>query len=906
MRTKPIVTLLIGGFVVSATTLALVPVLFEDVLAEKATRVVSRAIGSEVTVQDADLGLWRRFPRVDVGLTGVKVAGSAPFAEHTFLEVDRVEVGFDLLDLVRGTYTAREVGLQHPVLHAVSGEGDTSNFAFGTSAPASEDAGNAVSLRIERLDVEDMTLRWTDREGGLEVLVEDVDLTGRGAVDGEQITFDTSTQIAELSVTAADETWVHALTLEARGDALYALDTGALTLRDVDGSLNALPVALDARIEPTDTAFDVELDLTAPEATTGELISLIPPTYRGELDAMQTTGTVQLALEAAGRLDAENDDYPELSGSLELVDGSYTTEGLPGTAEDLALSARFSHPQGPLDGTRLDVDRAHFRVEDSRFDATAVVTQPLSDALVTLGVDADLDLASLARTFPVEGFDGEGRLTLDLAAHGRQSALTGLDTDALELDGTLVASGLTVETDLVPLPVQVRTLEAAFDGRTTELRDYALSFGNTSLRGEGRLTDLFGYVLEGAVLGGTVSVDADTFDLGPFLADDGEADAAAGTTETGVLEVPEELDLLVDLSADRVLLEPLVFGALDGTVRLERGVLGLEGLGLDVVGGRAVVSGTYEALSTERAAVDLDLDLERAQVADATRTFTSLQRILPTSLDARGAVGGDLSIQAELDGDLALVPTSLQADGTLRAAGVTLHPEILQSAATRLGREDLADVQLGGGRLAFSVTDGSLRLQPTALSLGSLAATVGGTVGVADQALDLTLDTELAPRALPSGLTQALPSVVPDRVPLSLGIGGTVLKPSLGLELGDVLAGVGNAVGERLDDAVADVRERTDAWLDEARAQADALLARAERQADRLRQEADTRAEQLVDQAGSNPLVAAGAKEAARQARKVGDRAAEQVLQEARQQADALVQQAKDRRDDALAEARGR
>lgn len=892
-----------GGLMVLLAALALVPVLFEDELAARATRVVSRAMGSEVTVADPDLVFWKRFPRVFVGLTDVRVAGSAPFREDTFLEADRVEVAFDLLDVLQGDYTAREVQIQHPVLHAVSGAGDTSNFDFG--GDPSEPSGDGVSLRIEHLGIEDMTVRWSDREGGLEAIVEDVDLTGRGAVDGEAVSFDTSTQIAEITVTAKDETWVHELTLEATGDASYGLDTGELRLAGFHGALNALPVALDARIQPTHTDFDVELELTAPDATVAGLISLLPPSYRGELDAVQTTGEVVLSMEAAGRLDAEHDDYPELSGQLTLTDGSYTTADLPGTAEDLQLRVAFAHPQGPLNGTTVDVQRAHFTLDDSSFEARARITEPFTDPLVDLDVDAVLDLASVAATFPVEGFEGRGRVDLDLRAAGRQRSLTGLDTGAIALEGQLEARDLRVQTDLVPLPVRVEWLESTFDGRTTELSTFVLSFGETAFAGRGQLTNLFGYALEGAALGGHVTIDADTLDLTPFMADDGPAEA-----ETGVLLVPEELDVAVGLTAREVLLESMAFGDLDGTVRLARGTMEVEGLGLDVVGGRAVVSGSYAPSSTQAAEVDLSVDARDLELAEATTTFTSLARVLPASSNPRGRFGGDLSVRGTLDGEMAFVPDSLQADGVVRAGGVALRPAALQTLSARLGRDDLSQVRIGSGRLGFEVVDGRATLQPADLTLGALAATVAGTVGVVDQALGLTLDTEVPSGGIAQSLLAGLAGNVPDAVPVTIRVGGTVLDPTLGVDLREAKGAVSGALRGALDEPVGEtldqVEAKTDAWLATARREADRLVARAERQAQRLRSEADQQASQLVEQAGANPLLVAGAKEAGKEIRRKADQVANKLVRQARKKADAVIDRAEARRDAALAEARRR
>ncbi len=921
-RTKMAAGAGLGLIGLVGATVVFGPSLFRDELIAEAERVMTRQLGATTEVGYADVHLLRTFPRVEVRLSDVSIAGAGAFDESAFLTAGSVGVAFDLIDVWNGQYTVRSLYVDDAALNAVV-DGDATNFNFGAesaSADSAEKASDAgtPSLRLDQVMLSDVDVRWTDREGGLSLVMDDLVLEGQGGIDASTVAFETESQVAELRALSDDEAVVHSLRLTADGSGTYDLDSGLLEVSDAKATLNELPVAFDLSLQPEGEAWQVEADFDTEEGTARQLISLVPPSYRGPMDELEADGVVQLQLAIDGLLDAGDDAYPRLEGALSLREGSARLAGMPRRIDPMTLDVTVLHEQGPLEATSVDVRRLEAHVDDSDLVVMGRVDDVLGDPALDLDVAGDLDLATVFGAIPMEGYDGEGTLDLDLAVKGRQSALVAGTSKGVDVDGTVQADGITLWLDWMPDPLQVEQADIVLTSTGAEVQPYRIRFGETAMSGDATLTNLVGYALDGTVLSGRITAQSDRIDLTPFMSEDADGTDADGGSEgssedSGVLTVPEELDVTVALDAGAVSMDDWTLTDVDGTVSMRDGTLSFERLGADIADGRVTASGSYAPRGSGRADIDLRADLQSASASALRDSFDIVGRFVPGAVDLSGRLGGSLDVSGALDGEMALKPASIDGSGALTVANVALGAEVLTRAADRLGSS--ADrIRVDRETLRFAVDQGRLELRPTTVSLGSFSTTASGAVDLAGPELDLGLASEvpvgdgavgrIAPGALEGlGLTGDFADALPESVDVRLRFTGPPANPELSVDAAPLERAardtVGSLVGKAVDDTRQaiedDIADAADEALDEARERADTILAQAEREGRRLRREARAEADRLVERAGDNPLVRAGAEKAADAALAQARKAEQRVLEEARNRADRILENARER-----------
>jgi hypothetical protein len=862
-----------------------------------ATQQVERALleaedtyGVDITV-DSLHASWARFPRAAVVADGVRaVPRTAPFDDEALLVLDRVEVAVDLRHLLGERLVVQQLLLDGGALQLRRDEGGD-NWSLG------DRAGDPSSwvFELDHIEVVDVSVDYLDRAEQLHFALHGLDVEGRGVVDGRALRLNTLAQAAALRLSSAGQPWVSALPLRARLPLVYDKPTGGLHFGETTGTLGALPLALSGDLVPEDAGWRFDLTVDAPDATVGQVLAVVPG-VRTEVVQLDQQGSVDASARIVGLL--SDDGWPGGEATV-VIDGA--SVGPPNTdvrLEQLDLVARVRRAEGPLDDTHVAVEEVRFVLGGEPFAAEARLAPPLSAPHTDGWARGQLDLGLLAQVVPLnEELSG----TVDLDVSGRA-----VGSSMVDARGRVSGRGLRWGTGDDALHVDAVAAELADD--VLRLDALELRTGATDLRASGTLRDVLAWWTDDGVLSGELSLDAERLDL---RSGEGEGDDGG----SGTLTVPDDLDLTVVASARELLTDELALYDVRADARLERGVARLRQAQGSALGGRIALSGTYATNEGAPFGLDGTATLDDLRLASLMEQVGVLQRLVPVAERAGGRVSGDLNVSTEVLADGTVVMESLAGSGAVRLAkGSSLTPPILEEAARRLGLARLAQVDLDDARLAFTIDDGRLAVDPAAVALGPFDATFGGSVGVVDQTLDLGFELDVPAGRLARAQGLNLPIDV-GTVDLMIGVVGTYESPRLQIRGGDATEAVVDELTDRavdevtdrvnqaLADALAEAERQGDALIREAEAAAEKVKAQAAVEAKTLRREARQQADRLVNQA-NGPVAKAAARVAADEALKVANRAANQVEREAARQADRLVDEARDRKDQLLAEAR--
>jgi AsmA protein len=474
--------LLVAFGVAAAVVVALVALLLVVVNSGVATRravdlvlpSVSRALGREVTLRDADLKL---FPSARVTLAGLTVAGRP--GEPALVETESLDVEVALWPLVRSLgkdVEVRAFTLVRPSVNLVKAKDGTWNFedlggapAGGPAspaepAPAPAPEGGGARVAVDLVRVQQAAIRVIDRTAGGDdaaLALTQLDLEARGVGPGLPLEVrlaaalaDTRQNLhAELSVAklpagvpARPEDWP-----QAQGTvrlAALALDrVRALFPGDVGAIVRGGTAALDAKLSTTDGAYRVD--------GTGSLKDV-------RLRGQSSSGRFRaLATWSPAKPDAARIDVTDLALRGPGVDlgGNVSVETSP-------MRAWFV-----LTGPLLDLDAVmgilpEERAEPATPAATGEAAAPAGE-LVPAATRRQIQAAAARGTIAVEKLKG-GRLeATDVKARATLSrgTLTLDELTAAVFGGRVSAGGTTVA---LAEPVPSWRLAARLEGLDLE------------------------------------------------------------------------------------------------------------------------------------------------------------------------------------------------------------------------------------------------------------------------------------------------------------------------------------------------------------------------------------------------------------------------------------------------------
>jgi len=852
--------------------------------------VIADHIDAEVSYGEVTVSLFRSFPDAEIHIDDVRITGREPFAGVELLHMERAVLAVDITSLFAESSRVRGLALHGLALdRRIDADGhDNLDIFRSEDSKQPDDAPSRYAIDLDDIDIEDLSLRYSDATSGLDLRLEDLDLRARGTVDERDVAFETHGQISDLSVRYGGVRWLHGADARLDGGVTYGQVSGALSFDALKMAVNALPLTLDGSVTPDGEAYEVDLSFTASEADFKALLSLVPDAYSASFEDVESAGTLSLKGTARGRYEGET--YPAFDATLKVSDGSFAYPDLPTQVSRIGADVSVQHAQGPLDLTEIFVRSFSLSTGGAPFRGSATVRNPVTDPHVDATLKGRLDLEALSQALPDSGAPpGTGQLDVDLEISGRMSDFEAQNTDDISATGTVRAKDLRVDSEDLPVVLTVRDLDASLSPTQMEIRSLAVAYDDSDFSITGHFDNLLPYLLADASLTGAVALTSDHLDLRPFQGDEDAAEADQTEDEHVLVAIPENLDL--GMTARVATLKTALFelSEVDSTVRVADASLQMSSLDAELAGGEISLSGSYTAPTAESADVDLRIDALRFDLVQTLTTFATLARIAPFLEGARGRFNSDFAVKTRLDAqgnpDLSLVSSA----GSILPLDLNLESGVLVTTAKKI--KGLESLRIDEALIRYAFEEGRIDIRPFETKLGDMPATVAGTAGVLDQTLELTAEIAAPTRALRGNpiLDQAQ-TLLGDTVDIQVKISGEWLRPKVAIGLAD--GTLTDKAAEVVDEALKEAQDASEAILAKAREGADLIRDKAREAGEALRKEATVAGRKLKKEAGANPIKKALAVEAAKKLTAEADKAAKKLEREAGKAADKVLAEA--------------
>ncbi|HYD53032.1 MAG TPA: AsmA-like C-terminal region-containing protein, partial [Gemmatimonadaceae bacterium] len=681
--------------------------------------------------------------------------------------------------------------------------------------------------------------------------------------------------------------------------------------------LNQLALALDGTVTTAAPHPALDLTFSSPSTAFGDILSLVPALHRREVERLRTSGRMSVSGRVRGVV--KPDTFPAFAVRARVENGSFQDPSLPLPAREIDLQLALDNAGGPADATVLTVDRLRATIGGRRLDGRLVLRTPVSDPDVDLRLVGSLDLGALARTVRLGGVQSlAGLVAADVALRARVSDVDARRYERVDARGAVYGSRVVARASALPQALAVDTLALRLTPRAAELGTLALRLGASDLTATGSIDNLLGFALRGDELRGRATVRSRRFDLKALIPE---------KRSEGVVPVPARVDFAIEAAADRVDYGAIAATNVRGDLRVRDRRVTLDSIRMEMLRGTVIANGHYETRDASRPTFDATLRLAAVDVPSAFAAMQTVQRLAPIARRATGTVGGSFTIAGAMDSAMVPVFAELDGRGALDAAQLGLQgSRVFERLAETLAIEQLRNPSLGALRLAYSVTDGRVTVQPFTVSVAGIQLVVGGSHGV-----DGTLgyDLQLAvPRALLDGATRGAVTRLAARagkagvdlgtgegVRLAARVTGTATNPTVAMSFAGIATSLREAareaVRQQVETRVSAVRERADSAAEagrrRAREEAERVLAaasaesaeiraRARALADSLRRRAAERADSLANRA-TNPIARQAAQLAATRAKREADAQAERLLRAAEARADSVMVRARQRAD---------
>ncbi len=512
----------------------------------------------------------------------------------------------------------------------------------------------------------------------------------------------------------------------------------------------------------------------------GELSTMFP------MEGLEMRGIFDLNLKVNGIYDSITSMIPAVDVAMSLTDGYIKSSEFPIPLENIHLVSSIINESGKMAETVIKVDDFSMVMGGEEIHASMTL-ENLDDYTWDVNIKGGIDIGKMMEIFPQEGMTITGLVKADITTKGKMSDLEAERYSRLPTSGTMSINNFGYsDNEYLSMGFVIDNATASFDPKNITLTNFVGSVGNTDMSIKGKLSNYLEYMFqENEVIKGNLSFNSNLVDVNQFMTSE---ETTEGTSEDEdvpleVVQVPEDIDFVLTSNIKRIVYDNMNLNNVRGKIIIKNGILSMDGLAFDMLGGSFVVNGSYNALDIEKPVYDFDLGIKNLSIKQSYATFNTIQTLAPIAQNVSGNFSTDFKINGVLGKDMMPLMNTLNGGGLIEIAEAAVTGSKLISGISSLtSLSDASGATLKDVLLSASIKDGRFSVKPFDMKIGNYKTNVGGSTGL-DGTLDYVLKMDIPAGKIGAQLNSSLASLTGSNSPtnsdikLTIGVGGTYENP---------------------------------------------------------------------------------------------------------------------------------
>jgi hypothetical protein len=906
----------------------LAPFLFKDKLIQLAKNEANKSLNAKVDFGEFDLTLFSSFPDFRFKIQNVSVINKEPFLGDTLAYIKELSFDLNLKSVISGDkYQVNSIVLDSPVINAtVLADGrasyDITKPSTDTTTGAPDTSATKFALQLKSLEIKHANISYNDMKGAMSAVLKDMNYTMSGDFTQDVFVLSNLLEIAETSFNMSGVGYLTKVKTYLKADLDMDMPNMKFAFKENEFGLNDLLLSFDGFVAMPKEDINMDLKFATKQTEFKSILSLIPSVYSKDFASVKTSGKLKLNGMAKGTMhsspDGKSDKYPSFEVNLGIADAMFKYPSLPKAVNNINIDVHVENKKDYLDATVIDVNKFHLEMGGNPVNLWAHVKTPISDPDLSAEVKAVINLASVKEFIPQEkGDDMSGTIKADIAAAGRMSSIERKEYEKFKLAGTLEIDKMNYKTASLPYDVLLNVMKMNFTNQFVELTTFDAKMGKSDIKANGKIDNFMQYIFKDSLIVGHFNMQSNLMDINQLMSSSSTSTATAQPAKTAapdtaamsVVEVPGNIDFVLNATIGKLLYDNLVIENTTGNIVVRKKKLDMTNLKMGMLGGNVLLSGYYETTNPKKPTIDFNIRVENFDIQKTFTTFNTVQKIAPIGQYAKGMFTATLeNFKADLDPHMSPILTSLSGNGVFKTNSVAFagFPPFMKLGEA-LKIEQLKNLTLDNVNADYEFKEGRIALRnPVKVKIGKqINADITGSTGF-DQTIDynwkMAVPTELfgsqANSVVAGLLGQANTAAgtnlsVPKIINVNVGFGGTIMKPTIKTNMkSDGKSAVEN-VKEQVVTAVKDkANEEAQKILADAQAQAAKLKADAQAASEKLRAEGYAAADKQLEEV-KNPLAKVAAKKVAEAAKKEVDKKAQKLLDDADAKSNKILEDAK-------------
>ena len=515
------------------------------------------------------------------------------------------------------------------------------------------------------------------------------------------------------------------------------LDNTLIDVKRFDMDFGGNPVKAVAKIEG--------LSRSAISAEVMAKLNLATVNAAFPVEGLDMKGMYNLELKANGVYDSLQGKFPVVTADMSLKDGYFKYADYPIPLEKVNFVSSVRNEGGSMAGTLIQVEQLGMLLDGEEFTGDLTL-RDLENYQWDVHINGNLNLEKLTRVFPLDSMQLTGVIAANIASKGKMSDVEAGRYDKIATSGTVNVRDFAFVSEVdFPQGIKINEATTVFDPKKIKLNSFNGMLGKSDMQLTGNISNYMNYLFkEGELIKGQMTFKSKKFDINEWMVTEGEVSEDTTAYETEVIEIPKNIDFLLSADIAEVIYDNMNLKNVKGNVVIRGGIVMLDKVNFNTLGGAFAVNGTYDTRNPEKPAFDFDLDIENISIQQSYATFNTVKAFAPIAQFVNGSVSTKFAMGGELGQDMMPRLGTITGSGLVNVVEAVLEKNNITSGIASLTNLDKvsSNVAIRDLLLKTEIKDGRLNVEPFDINLGNFNTMVSGSTGL-DGSLDYNLEMDI-------------------------------------------------------------------------------------------------------------------------------------------------------------------
>lgn len=538
-----------------------IPYFFKDQILAKVKEETNKRLNATVDFGDVDLSLVWTFPNFSLSIANITVTGHDEFKGLKLVDIEKMSLSINLWSVFSGDYEINGFELDKPNFYVKVLNNGKANYdivkpdtaATTTTTTDTASSSSAFNLALRYYAINGANITYDDAPGKMFVELKNLTHTGSGDFSTTQYGLYTKTTIDAITVAMAGIKYLNKTKVAIDFIADIDMSKGMnIKLRDNSFKFNDLGLMLEGVVDMPNEK-DIYLDLVFKTLDTkfSSVLSMIPAAYTKDFADVKTSGSFNLGGHVKGTYNDKQ--LPAFAIDLGIDNGKFQYPSLPMAISDIHTKIKVASPSADLDKLTVDVEKFHFLLGANPFDIVFKLRTPMSDPDIDSKFSGKIDLADLAKAFPMDGATLSGLITADLEARTKVSYVTNQQYDKVAMRGALGINNMLYAAKGSP-DTKINAVQMDFTPNNVHLQKFDIAIGKSDLQANGQLDNILTYFAGDKIMKGNLNVTSNLLDVNEMM-------GPSTTTTTDPKAATNMQDTTVAASSDAPVFDKFDFAA---------------------------------------------------------------------------------------------------------------------------------------------------------------------------------------------------------------------------------------------------------------------------------------------------------------------------------------------------------